>query len=89
MMNTLDLKIKQSGKVICPICYNHIDWSYKMEIMHMRDGMIVPCPEVKPHYHIVSHYFKRDGKIVFRIGCERCGSVIETEPMELMESSGT
>ena len=84
-MNTLELKIKQSGTIICPICYNKIDWSYKMETMPMENGRIVSSFEVKPHYHMVSHYFNSSCNVIFRVCCERCNSVIETESMELIK----
>lgn len=83
MVNTWELKIRQSGSVICPICYNRINWSYKMEAFPMADGRLVSDFVAEPHPRLVSYYFNSDGKVIFRIGCEQCRSVIETEPMEL------
>ena len=88
-MNTIQLKIKQSGTVDCPICYNKFNWSYKMETMPMENGRMASCFDVKPHYNLVSHYFNDSGKVIFRICCEICNSCIETKPMDLIEEAGS
>ncbi len=50
----------------------------------LNDGIVlISSHEMKPHGR-VGYYFTSDGKVRFRIGCERCGSNIETESMKLV-----
>ena len=86
-MNASELKIDQSGTVSCPLCGNVIPWKCKVEIMVLPycDNKIASMPNTEPT-NAVGYYFKSDGKVIFRVACERCGSCTETEPMEMVGS---
>ena len=84
----LENKVCQGGIILCPICGNKFKWSYKLDILHVpaieaRNKVVTSC-ESTPHKYM-THVLSLDKKIKFIIGCEKCGTNIETEYMEMVD----
>ncbi len=79
--------VLQGGSIVCPICQNKFNWSYKLTYItdvHLGSkDTIATSIESTPHRYI-SHVSNSNGSIRFIIGCERCGYNIETDYMELI-----
>ena len=84
MLRTL---IEQGGHIICPVCNNSFNWSYKFEQICPENSCnlngIPTSTESTPHRYI-SHIATFDGKVRFVIPCKNCHSNVETDTMELI-----
>ena len=82
--------IEQGGHIICPVCNNSFNWSYKFEQIcpenFCNPNGIPTSTESTPHKHI-SHIATANGKIRFIITCKNCCSNIETDAMELINKN--
>ena len=84
----LEKKIAQGGVIQCPICGNRFKWTYKLELLHNpeleRRNRVSTVFESTPHKYM-THIVTADNNVKFVIGCQRCGTNIETSCMKLMD----
>ena len=78
--------IQQSGHLQCPICKNAFDWSYRLNLMTSpeMDAINKALTETDPGH--ISHIATAQGKVWFIVPCQKCGCLIETDEMELVNS---
>ena len=83
-------RIMQGGHIVCPICGESFNWSYKLmvdkgsplEMMNTTPTYI----DSTPHKYM-AYVITKEKLVRFSIGCKRCTSMLETDPLELINKT--
>ena len=79
--------ILQGGKISCPICGNNFSWSFKLTKLSdiwLDYSKKTPTEIISTPHKYISYVLTSDNNVRFTIGCQQCGTSIETDKMALI-----